>query len=597
MSTKAEGIIWNLSELYESQQSPSIEKDIDEIRSAVDKIIEDFNTLWNNDASPEQWKELFEKLEETYEKAGRIVMYAYLLLSENTANQQANKLFTRAQEISSEIQNKLVPHRLKLAQLSDEKYEKLFSSDVLSNYRHFVDKERKSRRFLLPEGEEKIINLKNLTGKQAMTKLYSEFQSSQRYEVEIDGKKKIMNESQLRALRMHENPNLREKAFSLLFGRLKENEIVLTNIYNSIAKDWIIENKRRGFPAPISARNFENEVSDEIISSLIQTTMDNNTIVQKYYKLKAELLNVRKLKHSDIYAPIGSTKRLYSWDEAKEMVLDAMQRFDGKVASIVKDFFDGNYIHAPVLPDKRGGAFCYYVGPKTHPYVLVNFTGQLDDVMTLAHELGHGLHGVLSQKQTMLNYHTPLTMAETASVFSEMIMMDYLLEKIEDPNEKISFVASKLEGMFATMHRQNMFTRFEIEAHNAISEQYMTFDELSDIYRQELKNMFGNSIEYFSFSGYEWAGIPHMFHTPFYCYAYNFAQLLVISLYEKYLEEGKNFVPKYLELLSSGGSDSPEKLLEKVGVDLKDSRFWQRGFNFVERKLLTLLNTLIQERG
>ncbi|AKI96807.1 M3 family oligoendopeptidase [Kosmotoga pacifica] len=596
MKTGAEKIRWNLSELYDNPQSPNIEKDIATIKGEINRIAKELDEILRNDPSPLRLKKAFEALEEAYEKNGKILMYAFLLFSEDTSNPQANKLMLKAQELFSEFENKLVAFRLKLAKLADNEFENLFGSELLSNYRHFAEKERKRKEFMLSEKEEQIINLKNLTGNQALAKLYTEFVSSQKYEIEIDGEKKILNESEVRALRMHENSELREKAFKALFTRLKEHETVFTNIYNAIAKDWVIEAKKRGFPNPISVRNLDNEISDEIITSLIETTTRNNDIVHRYYKLKAKIMRAKRLKHSDIYAPIGSLKKTYSWSEAREMVLDALSKFDSKVVTIVKEFFDASYIHAPVMRNKRGGAFCYYVGPNVHPYVLLNFTGQLEDVMTLAHELGHGLHGVLSQKQTLLNYHTPLTLAETASVFSEMLMMDYLLDKIEDWDEKISFIASKLESMFATMHRQNMFTRFEVMAHEAISEQYMTFDELSAIYRQELESMFGDSIEYFDFSGYEWAGIPHMFHTPFYCYAYNFAQLLVISLYEKYLEDGNRFIPKYLELLSSGGSDSPEKLLARVGVNLKDPSFWQRGFDFLVKRLLEPLEELIQQR-
>jgi len=278
----------------------------------------------------------------------------------------------------------------------------------------------------------------------------------------------------------------------------------------------------------------ENRVSDESVKKLIEVTVDNVEIVHKYYKWKSEIMN-ETLTPADIYAPLSKNSRKYTFEEAKEIVLNAYFEFDEKVGEIVKDFFEEKRIHSEISKGKMGGAFCSYYTPTIKPFVLVNFMGHMNDVMTLAHELGHGLHGTLSSKQTYLNYHTPLTMAELASVFGEFLVFEKLKNQLKG-EEKRFFIASKLEEIFATMFRQNMFVRFEIEAHNLISKQGMaTWDELSDIYEKELNLMFGDSVKITPEYKFEWATIPHIFHTPFYVYAYNYANCLVISLYEKYL--------------------------------------------------------------
>jgi oligoendopeptidase F len=260
---------------------------------------------------------------------------------------------------------------------------------------------------------------------------------------------------------------------------------------------------------------------------------------------------------------------------------------------IVDDFFDKKWIHAAPMPAKEGGAFCAYSTPSVHPYVLLTFTGQIKDVITLGHELGHGVHGVLSSKQNILQYHTPLTMAETSSTFAEMLLMDYFLETLPQ-KEIVPFVASKLEDLFATMNRQNMFTRFERRAHEKISKDGATFDELSNIYDGELHTMFGDAVEYNPEFRWEWSSVPHFFHTPFYCYAYDFAQLLVISLYARYKAGMNDFKKRYIDLLSAGGSDSPEKLLAPFGVKLSDPKFWQSGFDYIEENLVKRLESEVK---
>ncbi len=594
MNYNAKGVRWDLTMLYPSPDSEELKDDIKLVKDESTALEAEYkHKFFKEDFALIDLEDFFERTGLIYRKLSKMFMYAYLFQSEDTSNPDAAKLLNKMNSLSSDVESALVFSKIAFSKLSNDEFEKIFSDEKLIGFKHFVKRILDEKKFLLSEPEEKIIKLKDVSGKKAFLKLFSEFNSSIRYKLEIDGEEKVLNDSQLRALKMSPDGELRKKAFEMSFTRPEENSIIYANIYNALVKDWINESKKRNYPSSISPRNLSNEVSDEIIDSLIKVTTENNVLVHKYYRLKAKMMNKEKVLHSDIYAPLKNTTTKYTWEEAKNMVLDAMKNFDEDVMLKYKEFFDGDYIHAEILPSKRGGAFCFSASPDLHPFVLLNFSGDLNDVMTLAHELGHGLHGEISRVQNIFNYETPLTTAETASVFSEMIMTDYLLDRIGDKDEKISLISQKLETMFATMNRQNLFTSFELRAHEAIGKEYQSFDDLSVIYLAELKKMFGDSIEYFDFSGFEWAGIPHIYHTPFYCYAYNFAQLMVVSLYELFLQGGDSFKKKYLNLLKSGGNDSPENLLSKLGVDISKPDFWQRGFDFIERRFLNELENLL----
>lgn len=585
---------WDLSRLYSSFADPAIQNDIQMVLSKCDDFIESYRgKISSSSLTSIEYKKMFERLEVIYEIYSRLRTFATLSFSINTASQEANELYQKITELNATISSKIIFLSLELAELSEEAYEKIIADPALDNYRHFADVKRLLRTYLLSEAEEQIINMKKTSGSNAMKKLYDELTTSFRYTVTLKGEEKELTGSEVASLIMSTVPEEREQAFNALLSKYNDNQIACTNIYNALAKDWDMEATKRTYKKPISVRNQMNEVSDTTVETLVEVTTKNANLVERYYKLKAKLMGKDRIPHHDIYAPLSKVEKKYTWQEAKETILKVMNAFDESAAKIIEGFFDNNYIHGSIMPDKRSGAFCTLSTPELHPYVFVNFTGNLEDVMTLAHELGHGLHGTLSQNQTIVNCSTPLTTAETASVFSEMLMTDYLLSNMTDKDEKIAFIASKLEMIFATTYRQNMFTRFEIRAHEAIAKGYCSHEKLSGIYREELCNMFGNSVEFTDLSGGEWARIPHIYRYPFYCYAYNFAQLLVIAIYQKYLDEGKAFVPKYLELLSSGSIDSPEKLLSKLGIDLTDPNFWQRGFDFVDERFLGELEKLV----
>ena len=339
-------------------------------------------------------------------------------------------------------------------------------------------------------------------------------------------------------------------------------------------------------------RNTENDLDDSVINTLIDVTTESYSLVQRYYKLKKKLLGLDELTLADIYAPLPEADKQFSWDEAKALVLDAFGSFDSDFYEKAKLMFDKNRIDAPAVKNKRGGAFCSSSTPKRNPFVLLNFTGKVRDVSTLAHELGHAIHSMYSKKQHIFTAHPILPLAETASVFSEMILTDLLLNTYDDDSLKISLLSTKLEDIFSTSHRQNMFTRFEVRAHDRIDKSLLSSTDMCTIYNEELKLMFGDSVTYTDEYQWEWSCIPHMIRVPFYVYSYNFANLLVLSLYQQYLEEKSAFIPKFKEFLSMGSSAKPTDIINLVDQDIHDPQFWQKSIVYIE-SMIDRLESLI----
>jgi oligoendopeptidase F len=573
---------WDLSVLYKNIDFSSIKNDLEHFLTKAKKLVENYENKINESIEAETVKKLLVEIENILDGLSRPMQFSSLLFAEDTSNTKYQQLYSISSQYYSKIEELLSPLNSEFAKLSDEKLNSL--SNEIPEYSNFFNKILDEKKHILSKDAEKILAATSISRRDAVSELYEKITSSYTFDIEIDGKIQHLTDSEIRSLRRSPDGQLRKKAMKILFEKYEKDSLVINGLYNIVVKDYDTEARLRNYKTPISMRNMENRVSDESVEKLIDVTVDNVDIVHKYYKWKSEKMN-ETLTPADIYAPLDKNQKKYSFDEAKEIVLDAYFEFDEKAGKIVKEFFEEKRIHSEISKGKMGGAFCSYYTPQIKPFVLLNFTGQMSDVMTLAHELGHGLHGSLSSRQTFLNYHTPLTMAEIASVFGEFLVFEKLKNQLKGEDKKF-FIASKLEEIFATMFRQNMFARFEIKSHDLISKQGMaTWDELSNIYEEELKIMFGNSVKITPEYKFEWSTIPHIFHTPFYVYAYNYANCLVIALYEKYLEEGKTFVPKYLELLESGGKDKPEKLLEKVGININEEKFWQKAFDFL-RKIL-----------
>ena len=581
---------WDLSFFYNSPKDEKIKKDLEESLLATKELKDKyFERLSDPNLNASELKSFFVEYEKIYKKAAFTFQYAHLNYAADTSNEVNQKLNAMCDDYDSKIDMELSFWKPVLLKQSEQKLKEFMNSEDLKDYSHVIEKLIKSKHHVLSEDAEKVLAAMYNSSRGGFQDLYERLVNAYEFDIAIDGEIKKLTGPQVRALRRQPDKELRRRAMKEFFTRYDKDRLVLEKTYNSIVKNYDTEASLRNFKEPISMRNMNNEVDDEIVKTVIEVTTQRTSMVHKYYKWKAKKLGM-DLTLADIYAPMEKAKKEYTFDEAKKIVLDSYYEFDKEFGDIVNSFFKENRIDSDIRKGKRGGAFTSYYIPNYKPFILMNFNGNLDDVMTLAHELGHGIHGTLASNQNLWNYHPPLTMAEIASVFGEMLVTDKILPTLPH-EEKTVFIASKIEDMFSTMFRQNMFARFEITSHKMISENgSASWNELSDLYKEEVKIMFGNSVIIPEEYHYEWSSIPHIFHTPFYVYAYNFANLLVIALYEKYKQEGKSFVPKYKELLTNGANDSPERLLKKLDIDIKEKTFWEKGFDFIEREFLNKLD-------
>jgi len=590
--TGAEAVRWKLGELFQGLDDPKI----DLVLTTSHQQAQEFVTRYKdrlNQLSPSELAVAYEKTAAITGPLYRLGQYVNLIYAVDTANDQIKALLARYEESASATSNLLVFFELELGQLSAAEFSKFDGAPALAAVAYKLAKLRKNARYNLSEKEEQIINLKDLNGVNAHQKLYNELAASFSFEFELDGQLQTLNGDQLRALRQHPDADVRKRAMHMFFSRYEEHALIINHLYNSIIKDHGIEVKLRGFKHPISTMNTHNDLSDAAIEALNAVTTESYPLVQRYYRLKAKLLGLPEMTLADIYAPLPEASRFYPFEEAKQLVLEGFKAFDEEFYTKAKVMFDEHRIDAPVEPAKRGGAFCSSSTPDLKPYVLLNYTGKVRDVSTMAHELGHAIHAMFSSEQSLINYHSILPLAETASIFSEMVLTDSLLKNETDIAVKTALLTSKLEDIFATSHRQNMFSSFEIASHAAINSQLQSPENLCNIYSAEIKKMFGDSIKFTPEYAWEWSSIPHIFNVPFYVYAYNFGNLLVLALYQQYLDEGSAFKPRYKQFLSLGSSASPADITATVNADINHPAFWRKSLKYIESlvdQLETLLN-------
>jgi oligoendopeptidase F len=401
-----------------------------------------------------------------------------------------------------------------------------------------------------------------------------------------------LNLSQVLSILHDPDRALRKRAMDAVYQGLERQGQVLTFIYDTLLQDHLTMDHLRHYPDPMAPRHLSNEIDSQAVKTMMEVTEANYGQAQHYFRLKAKLLGVPRLALYDQYAPVGKEARPFAYEQAAKVILEAFGAFEPEFRQLASEFFANNWIDAEIRKGKRGGAFCASPSPRLHPYVLCNYNDNLRDVMTVAHELGHGLHGCLSRKQSYFNYDTPLTTAETASVFAEMLVFDYLLECQTDPQVQIALLAGKIEDIFATVFRQNVLTRFEELAFSARNEKRLTPERLGELWLDANGKYYGDAVEMPDGYRWGWSYIPHFIHSRFYCYSYVFGQLLVLALYRMYKDQGRSFVPKYLALLEAGGSDAPETLLKPLGVNIHDAAFWQKGIDEIKTLVGKLRETV-----
>lgn len=576
--TGAESVFWDLSVFYSGAADPAIQRDIDQVLQMADKFAADYRgRVAQLDA--EEMVDAMKAMEAINDLAGRISSFAFLLYTTDTNNPQYGALVQKITEHGSKLQQKALFFDLEWKAVDDAQAQKLLADPTLGKYRHPLEADLRYKPHMLSEAEEQILVEKSVTGREAWNRFFTQVMGALRYE--YDGEQ--LTQSQILA-RLHDaDRETRRKAADAVTRTLESRSMELTYIFNVLAADKASDDQRRRYEAWISSRNLANKAPDTVVEALISAVTSSYDIVARHYQLKRILLGYDELRDYDRYAPlpIEAADRDYTWDQARETVLNAYSAFSPRLGEVASRFFNENWIHAALLPNKRGGAFASPTVPSAHPFVLVNYTGKARDVMTLAHELGHGAHMYLSaEAQGITGLYTPLTTAEMASVFGEMLVFSDLMNKEPDPAARLAMLAQKIEDSFATVFRQIAMNRFEDGLHTARrSEGELSTERLNQIWMETQKAMFQGSVNLRDEYAQWWSYIPHFLGTPGYVYAYAFGELLVLALFNLYQQRGAEFVPQYLDVLAAGDSDYPDRILAKVGVDLSDPAFWTQGLD------------------
>jgi oligoendopeptidase F len=528
--------------------------------------------------------EAMQELGEIEELAGRAGTYAHLSFSIDTADPARGALLQRVEEKGTAIETALLFFHLEWAALDDERAEQLLAADGLDFARHHLKTARRYRPHLLSEPEEKILTEKALSGRSAWVRLFEEQTAAITVDL-ADADEPVSLEVALARL-FDPDRSVRQDTAERVTAALAPGLRTRGYAFNTLLADKMTDDRLRSYPHWLAARNLSNEASDESVQALIEAVRARYELPRRWYRLKAQLLGIDRLADYDRMAAVTQDNEKVAWPDAKRIVLDAYSTFSDDLGTLVQRFFDESWIDGPVRPGKRGGAFCSYGTPSVHPYVMLNYTYLRRDVLTLAHELGHGVHAALGARQGIFHMATPLTLAETASVFGETLVFGRLLDASPSPESRLSLLAESIEGSIATVFRQVAMNRFEDLVHTSRrSEGELSVDRFGELWAQSQEELLGDAVEVTE--GYRswWSYVPHFVASPGYVYAYAYGQLLALAVYGRYEEEGPGFVSSYLDLLSAGGSRSPEELGRIVGVDLADPGFWDKGLDLVERKL------------
>ena len=579
---------WDLSDLVKKPPI-DVERSLVELGKLVGQVESARPQLQATMSSPD-FLAILRLTESIAEISNRLGAFAYLWFSENTKEAKARSLKSRVEERLTALNNRLLFFDLWWQGVDSFNAERLMADS--GDLRYHLETIRRYKSHTLSEAEEKIINVKNVTGRSAVNTLYDVVTNGLTFTLTVDGKKRTMNREQLMTHVRSPQASIRQAAYQELYRVFSAQRDLIGEMYRTLVNDWKSENvELRAFSTPIATRNLGNDVPNQAVDVLLATCAKNADIFQTYFKLKAKVCKITPMTRHHIYAPHRTETKTYRYDDAVAMVLEAYRGFSPQLADLAEEVFRAKHIDAPTRPGKLSGAYCYSVAPGLTPYVMLNFTGEARDVATMAHELGHAIHGMMAKDHSIFTFHATLPLAETASVFGERILSDALMSQEPKKTVRQGLLLSQLDDIYATILRQAYFVRFENLAHQMIADG-ATGDQLAQAYLAELRQQFGKSVKVPDEFQWEWLSIPHLFASPFYCYAYSFGNLLVLALYRMYKEQGASFVPQYLELLSAGGAQSPQDILNKVGVDMTSEAFWQSGFDTIREMVKDLEGTL-----
>lgn len=571
---------WSLSDLFSSFDGPDMQAAFDDLDTRVARF-ESERTQLSADMPASEFMEIAREMEVITEIVRRIGVYANLRFSADTQDQQAQVFMARVEQYMAGLQNRTLFFDLWWKGLDDAAAQRLM--DASGDCSYWLEEMRHFKPHTLSEPEEKIINIKNVTGSSALGMLYDSITNRYTFKLTIDGEEKELTRGELMVYARSANADLRAAAYQELYKVYGQDAPILGQIYQTLVRDWRNEEvDLRHFSSPIAARNLANDVPDRVVDTLLEVAQRNAPIFQRFFKLKARLLGMDRLRRYDIYAPLTHADKTYPFAEGAAMVLDSFGSFEKRIASLAQRVFDQQHLDSEVRKGKRGGAFCSTATPELTPWVLVNYQDRPEDVATLAHELGHAVHSMLASDHTVFTQHPSLPLAETASTFGEMILIDRLLSEETDGAVRRDLLFRQIDDAYATILRQSYFALFERQAHEAI-QQGASIDDLGAAYLANLQEQFGESVELSDEFRWEWVSIPHIYQVPFYVYAYAFGQLLVLALYKQYKLEGEAFKPRYLKILSAGGSQAPARILAEAGIDIASADFWQGGFDVIAK--------------
>jgi oligoendopeptidase F len=584
-SSSADGVAWDLSDLYGGVDDPRIGADLD----AALKRAQAFEARYRGQIDvpggppPELLLEAVRELEGLSEQMDRPAIYASLVHAAKTDDARHGALLSRTREARTAINKHLIFFDLEWIKVADEAARTLLASPALAKYRHYLEQKRAWRPHYLSEPEEKVLEEKSVTGRAAFVRLFDETMAALRYPFEHAGTAESLPLQQISARLYDHDRGVREAAARGITRGLQDNAHLLTYLFNTLVLDHKSDCGLRHFDSPMGPRNLANEIDASVVEALMTAAERYHGSVQRYYRLKGRLLSLEPLYDYDRYAVLFPDMPTCDWAAARRIVQEGYDAFSPRAGGVIRQFFEGHWIDAELRPGKRGGAFSSSAVPSAHPYILMNYTDKVHDVMTLAHELGHGLHQYLARGIGYLQCDTPLTTAETASVFGEMLIFRRLLEIYPEPRTRLALLCRKIEDGFATVFRQVVLTRFEQALHRARAEQgELATEQINELWVAANRPMHGDVVRLTDGYGCWWMYVGHFVHVPFYCYAYAFGELLVLALVQKYQQEGPAFVPRYLELLAAGGSEAPHVLLRKLGVDVNDPAFWELGLRLLD---------------
>lgn len=575
--TGAETVRWDLTDLYADPAA------LDADLTAADEQAEAFDRAYRGRVASLDAAGLAEALaafEAVLDRLGRAYTYASLNWATQTNDPAAGALLQKVKEAYTRIHQKLIFFELEWVAMDEERARRLLEQPELASYRHYLELELKHKPHVLTEPEEKILAEKAVTGRSAWNRYFDETLGAARYT--LDGQ--ALTQQEILSKLYEPDRDLRRRAALAFTEGLAAQQRTLTYVFNTLLADKASDDRLRRYPHWLASRNLANEVEDAVVDALIEAVTSRYDLVARFYRLKGRLLGIDEMMDYDRYAPVGEADRPYDWDEARDLVLGAYGAFHPRMEAIAAEFFERRWIDAALVPGKRGGAFSHGAVPSAHPYILMNYTGKIRDVQTLAHELGHGVHQYLSRKQGVLQSDTPLTTAETASVFGEMLVFQRLMAQEPDPANRLAMLVSKIDDTIATVFRQVAMNRFEDRIHTRRrAEGELSAEAFGEAWIDTQTAMFQGSVTLGEHYRHWWSYIPHFLHTPGYVYAYAFGELLVLALYERYRQSGPDFADQYLGLLEAGGSDWPHVLVGRLGVDLTDLAFWQQGLAAIEQ--------------